>query len=60
MLLDQISEFAHRAEKAGVCVDLQIYEDMFHVFHLAVAALPQSQRAIDDIASWLTSRWSDT
>jgi len=57
--LDQIVELAQRAEKAGVSVDLQIYEDMFHVFQNLVGRLPVAQHAIDDIAAWLAPRWKD-
>lgn len=58
--LDQIVELAQRAEKAGVPVDLRIYEDMFHVFQNLVGRLPEAQQAINDIATWLAPRWADT
>lgn len=33
-------------------VDLEIYDDMFHVFQNLVGRLPEAQRAINDIAAW--------
>ena len=49
VLVDQIREFATRAQAAGVDVTLTVYEEMVHVWHLQRDVTPAGQRAIDEI-----------
>lgn len=49
VLVDQILEFATRAGRAGVLVNLDVYPDMVHVWHLLRDVTPEAQRAIDQI-----------
>ncbi len=53
LLLDDSRRFADLARKAGVEVQLDIWEGMFHAWHLAVGILPEASRAIADIAAFL-------
>lgn len=53
-LLDDSHQFADRASKAGVSVDLEIWEGLHHVFQLDVAHLESSGVALDRAARFLT------
>ncbi|MDC0678831.1 alpha/beta hydrolase [Sorangium atrum] len=52
-LLDDSKQYADRAAKAGVSVELQIFEGMHHVFQLDVAHLETSRNALDRAARFL-------
>ncbi|WP_437839858.1 alpha/beta hydrolase [Sorangium sp. So ce1153] len=52
-LLDDSRQYADRAAKAGVPVDLQIFEGMHHVFQLDVAHLETSRNALGRAARFL-------
>jgi monoterpene epsilon-lactone hydrolase len=53
MLLSDSSEFAGRAEAAGVKVSLQVWPHMQHVWHLAASFVPEGRQAIRDIAQYI-------
>jgi epsilon-lactone hydrolase len=52
-LLDDSKQYAHRATRAGVSVELEIWEGMHHVFQLDVAHLESSRKALDNAARFL-------
>jgi epsilon-lactone hydrolase len=52
-LLDDSCRYAARAARAGVTVDLQVFEGMHHVFQLDVAHLATSRDALDRTAKFL-------
>ncbi len=52
-LLDDSRQFADRAARAGVPVQLEIWEGMHHVFQLDVAHLESSRAALDRAARFL-------
>jgi len=52
-LLDDSRQFAEQAAKAGVPVQLEIWEGMHHVFQLDVAHLESSRSALDRAARFL-------
>jgi acetyl esterase/lipase len=56
VLLDDSSRLAERAEAAGVDVTLEVWPDMFHVWHFFAAMLPEGQQAIDRIGEWVRRR----
>ncbi|HEY8119776.1 MAG TPA: alpha/beta hydrolase fold domain-containing protein [Myxococcota bacterium] len=56
LLLDDATRFASRARDAGVDVTLEIWEEMFHVWHAFAEMLPEAQRACERIAAWLEPR----
>lgn len=56
ILLDDATRFADRARRAGVDVDLRIWEDMIHVWHAFAPILPEGQQAVDEIADFLAKR----
>jgi epsilon-lactone hydrolase len=52
-LFDDSRQFADRASRAGVPVDLEIWEGMHHVFQLDVTHLASSRAALDRAARFL-------
>ena len=56
VLRDQISEFAKRAKSAGNEVEIQVYEDMVHVWHLYSGFTPEADKAIGEIADFIKSK----
>jgi acetyl esterase/lipase len=52
-LLDDSRQFAERAARAGVSVQLEIWEGMHHVFQLDVAHIESSRVALDNTARFL-------
>ncbi len=56
VLLDDSTRLAARLEAAGVEVSLDVYEDMFHVWHYFAGLLPESDEAIDAIGRFVRAR----
>jgi acetyl esterase/lipase len=55
-LLDDATGFAERARAAGVDVELDVWEDMIHVWHAFADLLPEARDAIDRVAAYLAAR----
>jgi phosphinothricin tripeptide acetyl hydrolase len=55
-LLDDSTRFAERARAAGVDVELDVWEDMIHVWHAFADLLPEGREAIDRVAAYLAAR----
>lgn len=53
MLLSDSVLAAQKAQEAGVSVQLHIYEEMFHIFQMAMKLMPESQQAWKEIAVFL-------
>jgi acetyl esterase/lipase len=53
ILLDDATRFADRAYAAGVAVELQRFDGLFHDFQLFALLLRSSRGALDDIAAFL-------
>ncbi len=54
ILLDQIVRLRNKASAAGVPVDYSCFEDMFHVFHITAAMLPEGQLAMTKVSEFLS------
>lgn len=52
-LLDDATRVAERAKAAGVKVDLEVWDEMIHVWHLFAPVLPEGQQAIDKIGKFV-------
>jgi acetyl esterase/lipase len=52
-LLDDSTRVAEKAKAAGVPVDLEVWEDMIHVWHVFAKLLPEGQQAIDRIGQYV-------
>ena len=57
ILLDDSTRFADRAYAAGVEVELQRFDGLFHDFQLLARLLASSRGALDDIAAFLERRF---
>ncbi len=53
VLLDDSIRLAERAKAAGVDVNLQVWDEMIHVFQFMAAMLPEGQQAIDRIGEFI-------
>jgi epsilon-lactone hydrolase len=53
ILLDDSTSVADRAKAAGVKVELEVWPEMFHVWHVFAKILPEGQQAIDRIGSYV-------
>ncbi len=58
ILLDDSTRVAERAKAAGVKVDLEIWDDMPHVWHIFAKLLPEGQQAIDKIGAFVLAHTS--
>ncbi len=57
ILLDDSRRFAQKATEAGVPVQLEIWDDMFHVWHAYARFIPEARSAIEKIGEFLRSTW---
>ena len=58
ILLDDATRVAERAKQAGVDVELEVWDDMIHVWHVFAKLLPEGQQAIDKIGKFVIARTS--
>jgi monoterpene epsilon-lactone hydrolase len=56
ILLDDAVRVAERARKAGVEVELRVWQDMIHVWHAFAEMLPEGQQAVEEMAAFLDER----
>lgn len=56
ILLDDSTRFAERAEEAGVNVQLDVWQDMIHVFQAFADWAPEGQEAIEKIGQYIQNR----
>lgn len=55
-LLDDATRVAEKAKRAGVTVDLEVWPEMPHVWHLFAPFLPEGQQAIDKIGQYVQAK----
>ena len=55
-LLDDATRLAERARAAGVAVDLEVWDDMIHVWHAFAPLLPEADEAVARIGTWVRER----
>jgi len=58
VLLDDARTFAERACAMGVSIELDIWDDMFHVWQFSAGFVPEAARAVEKIGRFLRSRWN--
>ena len=58
ILLDDATRLAERARAAGVKVELEVWDEMPHVWHVFAKILPEGQQAIDKIGKFVIARTS--
>lgn len=52
-LLDDSTRVAEKAKAAGVTVELEVWDEMIHVWHVFAKILPEGQQAIDRIGQFV-------
>ena len=57
VLLSDSQRFTEKATAAGVSVDLQVWPEMFHVWHACVGLFEEATAAIDNIAEFIHQRF---
>ncbi|MGC1677387.1 MAG: alpha/beta hydrolase [Candidatus Binataceae bacterium] len=58
ILLDDATRVAARAKAAGVNVELEIWPEMIHVWHVFAKILPEGQQAIDKLGKFVLEHTS--
>lgn len=58
LLLDDSTRLAEKAKNAGVEVELEVWDDMIHVWQAFGNYIPESKPAIDKIGNYIRSRFS--
>jgi acetyl esterase/lipase len=58
-LLDDARRFATRAERSGVRLALEVWDDMIHVWHAFAMVLPEGQQAIERIGAFVRGALAD-
>ena len=56
ILIGEIEAFAKKAEAAGVDVELEIWDDMLHVWQTFADMLPEGRQALADIGKYVEAR----
>jgi monoterpene epsilon-lactone hydrolase len=55
-LLDDSVRLAARAKAAGVDVELDVWDEMIHVWHAFAPLLPEAEQAIAKLGAWMRAR----
>ena len=58
ILLDDSTRYSARAEAAGSDVTLKIWSNMHHVWHMSAAVVPESKKAIQEMATFWEPHWN--
>ena len=53
MLLDDSIRLAEKAKSAGVDVNLNIYDNMWHVWHLYARLMPEAKKAVKELGNFI-------
>lgn len=54
ILYDDSTRFAEKARRAGVSVDLQIWEEMFHIWPYFAQAIPEGREAVSLMGTFIS------
>jgi epsilon-lactone hydrolase len=55
ILLDDSTRVAERARQAGVQVDLEVWDEMVHVWHVFAKLLPEGRQAIEKMGAYVST-----
>jgi epsilon-lactone hydrolase len=58
IILDDSTRVAERAKQAGVQMDLEVWDEMVHVWHVFAKLLPEAQQAIEKVGSYVIAHTS--
>ena len=57
ILLDDSMRMAERAKQAGVDLTINIYEGMWHVFHILYRLIPEAKHAVHELGSFIKNHF---
>lgn len=57
VLRDDSVRLAERARTVGVEVELDVWRNMHHDWHMSAAVIPEGRKAIADMADFMTKHW---
>lgn len=60
VLLSDSTRFAAKARASGVEVTLDVWEEMWHVWHMSAGTLPEGQQAIEQIGTFIRAQLATT
>lgn len=60
VLLSDSLRLAEKARAAGATLQLDVWPEMWHVWHLFASAVPEARQAIDAIGQFVSAAWSST
>jgi monoterpene epsilon-lactone hydrolase len=55
-MLDDSRRVTERAKAAGVEVTLEVWEGLWHVFHVFASRLPEGKKAIDKVGEFIRKK----
>ncbi len=58
ILLDDSTRFVEAAREQGVDVELEVWDDMFHVWHYYADWIPEGREAIEKIADFVSAKFA--
>jgi epsilon-lactone hydrolase len=58
IILDDSTRVAERAKHSGVRVDLEVWDEMVHVWHVFAKLLPEARQAIEKMGSYVIAHTS--
>lgn len=58
ILLSDSTRFADKLRSAGIDVELEVFPEMWHVFHLFIGAMPESRAAVRKIGAYVKASFS--
>jgi epsilon-lactone hydrolase len=58
IILDDSTRVTERAKQAGVQVDLEVWDEMVHVWHIFAKLLPEAQHAIEKMGAYVIAHTS--
>jgi monoterpene epsilon-lactone hydrolase len=58
IILDDSTRVTERAKQAGVQVNLEVWDEMVHVWHIFAKLLPEAQQAIEKIGAYVIAHTS--
>jgi acetyl esterase/lipase len=56
VLLDDSTRFAERAQAAGVSVEIEVWDEMIHIWPYFAAILPEARQAIDRMGAFIKAQ----
>jgi acetyl esterase/lipase len=58
MLLDDSIRIVEKAKNSGVDVKLEIYDQMWHVWHLAARFMPEAKKAVNELGLFIRNHFT--